>query len=80
MGEIDLSSLGKGLIALGVLLVVTGGLVWLLGRSGLPLGQLPGDIRIEGEKDSCYAPIVTMIILSVVVTVVLNIVIRLLNR
>ena len=76
----DLSALGKIIIALGVALVVIGGLVWLLGRSGLPLGRLPGDIRIEGEKVSCYAPIVTMIILSVVLTVVLNIVIRLLNR
>ena len=76
----DLSALGKIIIALGVTLVVIGGLVWLLGRSGLPLGRLPGDIRIEGEKVSCYAPIVTMIILSVVLTVVLNIIIRLLNR
>ena len=76
----DLSALGKIIIALGVTLVVIGGLVWLLGRSGLPLGRLPGDIRIEGETVSCYAPIVTMIILSVVLTVVLNIVIRLLNR
>ena len=76
----DLSSIGKGIFVLGVLLIVTGGLVWLLGRSGLPLGRLPGDIRIEGEKVSCYAPIVTMIILSVVLTIILNIVIRMLNR
>lgn len=76
----DLSSLGKGIIALGVTLVVIGGLVWVLGKTDLPLGRLPGDIRIEGERGSCYAPIVTMIILSVVLTIVLNIVIRLLNR
>jgi hypothetical protein len=76
----DLASLGKWIAVVGVVLVVVGGLVWLLGRTGLPLGRLPGDIRIEGERMSCYAPIVTMIILSVVLTVVLNIVIRLLNR
>jgi hypothetical protein len=76
----DLASLGKWIAVVGVALVVVGGLVWLLGRTGLPLGRLPGDIRIEGERGSCYAPIVTMIILSVVLTVVLNIVIRLLNR
>jgi hypothetical protein len=76
----DLSSLGKGIVVLGVVLVVIGGLVWLLGRTGLPLGRLPGDIRIEGERVSCYAPIATMIILSVVLTIVLNIVVRLLNR
>ncbi len=76
----DLSSLGKIIFALGVALVVIGGLVWVLGKAGLPLGRLPGDIRIEGEKGSFYAPIVTMILLSVVLTVVVNIVIRLLNR
>jgi hypothetical protein len=76
----DFSSLGKGIFALGILLVVLGGMVWLLGRTGLPLGRLPGDIRIEGEKLSCYVPIVTMIVLSIVLTIVLNLVVRLLNR
>jgi hypothetical protein len=76
----DLSSLGKVIVALGVTLIVIGGLVWVLGKTDLPLGRLPGDIRIEGEKVSCFAPIVTMIVLSVVLTVVLNIVLRLLNR
>jgi hypothetical protein len=76
----DFSSLGKGLVVLGLVLVVLGGLVWLLARTGLPLGRLPGDLRIEGEKLSCYVPIVTMIVLSVVLTIVLNIIVRLLNR
>ena len=76
----DFSSLGKGLVVLGLVLVVVGGLVWLLARTGLPLGRLPGDLRIEGEKLSCYVPIVTMIVLSVVLTIVLNLIIRLLNR
>jgi hypothetical protein len=76
----DFSSLGKGIAALGVMLVIVGGLLWLLGRTDLPLGRLSGDIRIEGERMSCYVPIVTMIILSVVLTIVLNIIVRLMNR
>lgn len=76
----DLSSLGKGIAALGVILVIVGGLLWLLSRTGLPLGRLPGDIRIQGENMSCYVPIVTMIVLSVVLTILLNVIIRLLNR
>jgi hypothetical protein len=76
----DFSTLGKGIVVLGLVLVVVGGLVWLLGRTGLPLGRLPGDLRIEGERVSCYVPIVSMILLSLVLTVVLNIIIRLLNR
>jgi hypothetical protein len=76
----DLSSLGKGIVALGVILIVLGGALWLLARVGLPLGRLPGDIRFEGERVSCYVPIVTMIILSIVLTIVLNVIVRFLNR
>jgi hypothetical protein len=76
----DLSSLGKGIVALGVILIVVGGALWLLAKVGVPLGRLPGDIRIEGERVSCYVPIVTMIILSVVLTIMLNVIVRLLNR
>jgi hypothetical protein len=76
----DLSSLGKGIVVLGVLLVIVGVALWLLGKTGLPLGRLPGDIRIQGENVSCYVPIVTMILLSLLLTIVLNIIVRLLNR
>jgi uncharacterized protein HemY len=76
----DLSSLGKWVALAGLLLVVVGGALWLLGRTGLPLGRLPGDVRIETDNVSCYFLIVTMIILSVILTVVLNIIVRLLNR
>ncbi len=76
----DLGSIGKGIMAIGALLVVVGGAIWLLGRAGLPLGRLPGDIHIEGEGFSCYAPFATMILLSIVLTILLNVVIRLLNR
>lgn len=76
----DLSSWGKGIVVLGVLLVIVGVALWLLGKTGLPLGRLPGDIRIQGENVSCYVPIVTMILLSLLLTIVLNIIVRLLNR
>jgi hypothetical protein len=77
---VDLSTLGRAITILGLVLVLAGGLLWLAGRSGLPLGRLPGDLRLEGERVSCYAPIATMILLSILLTVVLNLVIRLLNR
>jgi hypothetical protein len=40
----DLSSLAKLIIAVGVFLVLGGGLLLLLGKMGIPLGRLPGDI------------------------------------
>ena len=68
------------LIIFGLILVVLGGLLYLTGRAGLPLGRLPGDIRIQGENFSCFFPIATMILLSVFLTVVLNLIARMLNR
>lgn len=76
----DLSSLGKAIVLVGVVLVLAGGLIWLLGRTGLPLGRLPGDLHIQREGMSCYVPIVSMIVVSLLLTLILNIVIRLLNR
>jgi hypothetical protein len=64
------------LVIVGVLLVVAGGLVFLAARLGLPLGRLPGDIRIQTDNLTCLFPLATMIILSIVLTVVVNVVIR----
>lgn len=59
------------LIALGLLLLVTGGLILLAGRIGLPLGRLPGDIALRGKHGSFYAPIATCLLLSVVLSLIL---------
>jgi hypothetical protein len=77
---IDLASLGRWIAILGLILVITGGAIWLLGRTGLPVGRLPGDIRFERENVSCYVPIATMILVSLLLTVLLNVILRLLNR
>jgi membrane protein implicated in regulation of membrane protease activity len=62
--------LGLALVAVGLLLRYAGGLFsWF--------GNLPGDIRVEGERTSFYAPITSMLILSVVASVVLTILARL---
>lgn len=76
----ELSSLGKMIVLVGISLVIVGGLLWLLGRTGFPLGRLPGDIHIERDGFSCYVPLVTMLVLSIVLTIMLNIIIRLLAR
>lgn len=59
----------KALIAIGLALLVAGLLwPWL---SKLPLGRLPGDIRIEREGFGFYFPIVTGILISAVVSLVI---------
>jgi hypothetical protein len=72
--------LARIFIILGLVMVVIGGLIYLFGRLGIPLGRLPGDIRIQGENVTCILPLATMILLSVVLTVLLNIILRLINR
>jgi hypothetical protein len=73
-------SLARILILFGLALVVIGGLVFLAARLNLPLGRLPGDIRIERENFSCAFPLATSILLSIILTVALNILVRLLNK
>lgn len=75
----DLQSLGKVLLLIGVGITLLGGLLLLLGRF-TNFGNLPGDLRIQGENFSCFTPITSMIILSIILTIILNILIRLINR
>ena len=75
----DLSSLGKLVTLAGAALLVLGGLIWLAGR--IPaLGHLPGDIRLQRGNVSCFFPLTTMIIVSVLLTVILNVILRLLRK
>ncbi|HEX7975010.1 MAG TPA: DUF2905 domain-containing protein [Anaerolineales bacterium] len=72
--------LAKTLVVLGLALVAIGGLIYAAARLGLPLGRLPGDIRIQSGNITCLFPLVTMILLSVVLTVLLNLLLRFLNK
>lgn len=72
----DLNSLGKWILLLGLGISAIGGLVWIAGRLGLPLGRLPGDFRFETGGVTCFAPLATSILLSLALTVILNLVLR----
>jgi len=73
-------SLARGLILLGFIMMVVGGTIYLMTRLGVPLGQLPGDIRIQGENVSCLIPLATSILFSIILTLLLNLVIRIINK
>ena len=73
-------SIARILVILGVVLVIAGGLIYLAARLGLPLGKLPGDIRIERNNFTCVFALGTSILLSVILTVVLNLIVRFLNK
>ncbi len=75
-----MESIARYLVIAGVILILIGGGVYLASKFGLPLGRLPGDIRIEGKNGSFYFPIVTSIVLSLVLTILLNIIVRLFRK
>ncbi len=73
-----MTDLGRLLIAVGAVILLVGVLLLVIGR--VPgLGRLPGDLTIQRENFTLFAPCGTMILLSVVLTVVLNVVVRLLR-
>lgn len=68
--------LAKITIAIGILIVLIGVVMYVGGPKFNWLFRLPGDIRIERENFRFYLPITSMIIISVV----LSILIRLINK
>lgn len=75
-----MESIARYLILGGIILFCIGGGVYLASRFGIPLGRLPGDIRIEGEHGSFYFPVTSSILVSVLLTIVLNLITRFLNK
>ena len=71
-----MNDLGRLLVGLGLVLLVAGGLLLLLGRTGLPLGKLPGDISYRGKNLNVYFPLGTSILLSVVLSLVFYVISR----
>ena len=68
MSPAHITVMSRVLIAIGLVLVVAG-LLWpWLTRFGL--GRLPGDIVIQREGFTFYAPIVTGLIVSIVLSLI----------
>ncbi|MBI3165632.1 MAG: DUF2905 domain-containing protein [Anaerolineales bacterium] len=69
-----MESLSRTLMLFGIILFLIGGGMYLAAKFGVPLGRLPGDIRIEGENGSFYFPLTTSVLVSVLLTIVLNLI------
>ena len=68
------SPLGPALVGLGLLLVIVGLVAWFGGLSWF--GRLPGDLRWERGAVRVYAPLASMLLVSIVATVILRVVRR----
>ena len=65
-----MNDLGRILIGLGLLIAAAGAAILLLGRTGLPIGRLPGDFTWRGRHSTVYFPLATCIVVSVVLSLV----------
>lgn len=65
----DLQQLGKLVLLIAATLALVGLLLMIGGRLGL--GSVPGDIKLRGEGWSCFVPIGTSILLSLLLTLAL---------
>ena len=69
-----MNDVGKIFVFFGAMLLVLGVLFLFLGRSGLPIGRLPGDFLYRGKNTTFYFPFTTSIVLSVVLSLVLYVI------
>ena len=68
-------AIGPLLVLVGLVLVVVGAVAWAGGLGWF--GRLPGDVRLERGGMRVYAPIASMLVISIVLSVVLYVARRL---
>lgn len=73
MYKLDHQNWGGLLIIIGILVVISGILIYFTGWKWISwFGNLPGDIRIEKGNMLIYFPIVSMLILSLIFTLIMR--------
>jgi len=61
-------NLVKMLFFFGISLVFLAGVIFLIQKTGLPLGRLPGDIYIKHQNNSFYFPLTTCLLASLLIS------------
>jgi hypothetical protein len=64
-------TIGRTLIALGLILLAIGVLFTISEKLPIRLGRLPGDIVIRGKNSTFYFPLATCLLLSVILSIVM---------
>jgi hypothetical protein len=76
----DLTLIARIVALFGLVLLVIAGVLYILDRIDLPIGNLPGDFRIKLGDFTCSVPILSSLIISVVLTVIFNLVLYFLKK
>lgn len=67
----EIQSLGKIILVMGIFLVVFGSLILLSPKIPF-IGRLPGDILIKQDNFTFFFPIASSIVISLIITIILN--------
>ncbi len=68
--------MGKLLIIIGLVIVVAGLVLQFAPGLFSWFGNLPGDIRREGEHGTLFIPITSMIVVSIIASIVISLFFR----
>ena len=63
--------IGKLIVFVGLGIALVGLIIWLFGNKLHWFGNLPGDIRVERPNFKFYAPIVSMLLLSILFSLIM---------
>jgi len=66
-----MAEIGKGIIFIGIVIVIIGIILNFSDKLPFEFGKLPGDIVYKKENSSFYFPITTSIIISIVLSILL---------
>ncbi len=66
-----MQGIGKIILFLGAILVATGLIIVFLGDKMTWFGNLPGDIHYKKDKFQIYAPLASMLLLSLVLGLIM---------
>jgi hypothetical protein len=72
----DLNTAARWLMVAGLVMAGFGALLWVFSRTGISLGELPGDFRFERGGVTCLVPLASSILLSILLTLLVNIIFR----
>ncbi len=67
----EIQSLGKIILVMGIFLVVFGSLILLSPKIPF-IGRLPGDILIKRDNFTFFFPLASSIVISLIITIILN--------
>lgn len=79
LGMNPMEQLGRVMLVLGGVVAGLGLLMLFASRFPL-LGRLPGDLHLRWGNVSCFFPLVTGLVLSILATIVLNLIVWLLRK